>query len=152
MEKITLDNITMKTWESLVIEATNKGHYMYPEDDYQISATITNEDDLFKFMKEVHKRDSQYSNDTALNGGFSPNICKYYIQTTKTLKFGKDRFTKIEKIDGEKPEYFERAYEKYKEFNKCLRERLPKIRDAREQRLKRDSDRRKYEELKQKFE
>jgi hypothetical protein len=55
------------------------------------------------------------------------------------------------KQDCDKPEYFENVKVSFNEWLQNIKLRLPKLREARDKRLKEQSERRKFEELSMKY-
>lgn len=133
----------------LIAKYSQRGHYMYPEDTWDDSCQIKNEKDLLYVMKDWHKQSASKFNDAPLGGLFSPNALTFEIEHIIVDDDGSIFYGKKE--DCAKPDYFDSAKESFEKWYKAISERLPKLRQARSNRLKEESERKKLKELSEKY-
>ncbi len=139
----------MERKTTLIVEYSQKGHYMYNEDTWCDSVIIENEKDLLIACKEWHKRSASNFNDYPFGGLFSFNNISFQKQNIIIDDNGELFYGKIEETNT--PEYLESVKDKFNSWIKFIRERLPKLREARKKRLKDENERRKFEEISLKF-
>ena len=139
----------MEKIEKLIAKYAVKGHYQYPEDSYSMEKDISNVDELYQFMKEIHKRDAYNFNNFPLNGGCSKNCFVFYIQKSVIID-GEEYVGK--KIKTEHPIYFDDAVKMYEIFIERLHSTLPNLRKAKEKRIKENSELETLKFLKSKYE
>ena len=138
----------MEKIEKLIAKYSVKGHYQYPEDSYSMEKYVSNVDELYQFMKEIHKRDAYNFNNFPLNGGCSKNCFVFYIQKSVIID-GEDVGKKIK---TEHPIYFDDAVKMYEIFMERLHSTLPNLRKAKEKRIKENSELETLKFLKSKYE
>ena len=134
----------MEKIEKLIAKYSVKGHYQYPEDSYSMEKYVSNVDELYQFMKEIHKRDAYNFNNFPLNGGCSKNCFVFYIQKSVIID-GEEYVGK--KIKTEHPIYFDDAVKMYEIFMERLN-----LRKAKEKRIKENSELETLKFLKSKYE
>jgi hypothetical protein len=139
----------MERKTNIIVNYYQKGHYMYNEDTWDDSCTIENEKDLFLTCKSWHIKSSSSFNDYPFGGLFSFNNLTFQKQNIIVDDNGEVFYG--EKQDCDKPEYFEDVKVSFNEWLENLKVRLPKLREARDKRLKEQSERRKFEELSKKY-
>jgi hypothetical protein len=139
----------MENIEKLIAEYSVTGHSQYPEESYDLKKEISNVDELYQFMKEIHKRDAYNFNDFPLNGGCSKNCFVFYIQ--KSIIFNGEEYI-AKKIKTEHPTYFLDAVKMYQIFNERLHSTLPNLRKAKEKRIKENLELETLKFLKSKYE
>jgi len=135
--------------ENLIAEYSQRGHPQYPEDTWDWEREINNVDDLFQFMKDIHKRDAYHFNDFPLNGSCSINGFKFVIEESIIVD-GKTFIGGRKPV--EQPTYFNAAKDMYEAFYKRLKTTLPNLRKASEKRNKEKSELSQLQYLKSKYE
>lgn len=138
MEKIT----------KLIAEYSQKGHPQYPEDTWDWEREINNKEELFSFMKDIHRRDAYHFNDYPLNGSCDLNGFTFKIEESIILE-NKEYIGK--RIDTEKPPYFDEAKEMYNMFYKRLKSTLPKLRKSYIKKIEEQKELSQLEYLKTKY-
>lgn len=133
----------------IIVNYSQKGHYMYNEDTWDDSCTIETENGLLSACKSWHKQSSSSFNDYPFGGLFSFNNLTFQKQNIIVDDNGEVFYGK--KQDCDKPEYFENVKDSFNEWLQSIKVRLPKLREARDKRLKEQSERRKFEELSTKY-
>jgi hypothetical protein len=133
----------------IIVNYSQEGHYMYNEDTWDDSCTIENEKELLTACKSWHKQSSSSFSDYPFGGLFSFNNLTFQkqniiIDNNGEIFYGKEQ-------DCDKPEYFENVKKTFNEWLGNIKVRLPKLREARDKRLKEESERRKFEELSMKY-
>ena len=139
----------MEKIEKLIAEYSQTGHPQYPEDTWDWEREISSVDDLFQFMKDIHKRDAYHFNDFPLNGGCSMNGFKFVIEESVIVD-GKTFIGDRKQV--EQPTYFNEAKDMYDKFYKRLKTTLPNLRKSRDNRNKEKSELSQLEYLKSKYE
>lgn len=139
----------MEIKQKLIAEYSQKGHYMYPEQTWDDERTIENVDDLFQYMKDIHKRDAYSFNDFPFNGSCGMNCFSFSIEKWIEVKGERYINPKREKVD--KPEYFEKSEKMYKAFCDRMKTTLPNLRKARDKKQKEKQERAKLAELQTKY-
>ena len=133
----------------IIVNYSQKGHYMYNEDTWDDSCVIENEKDLLSACKSWHKQSSSSFNDYPFGGLFSFNNITFQKQNIIVDENGEVFYGK--KQDCEKPECFENVKVSFNEWLDNIKVRLPKLREVRDKRLKEQHERRKFEELSIKY-
>ncbi len=125
------------------------GHRDYPEDTWEEECSIANEDELYQFMVDIHKRDARNFNDYPLNGGCSKN--GFVFQIEKSILFEGETYYNNNRETVDKPMYFDATYSRYDKLFKRMQATLPNLRKAQAKRQKEAEERKLYEKLKSKF-
>lgn len=139
----------MEIKQRLIAEYSQTGHPQYPEDTWDDERTIENVNDLFQYMKDLHKRDAYSFNDFPFNG-----LCKmdcFSFSIEKWVEVKGERYICEKREDVEKPEYFEEAEKLYKAFCRRMKRTLPILRKASENKRKEKRERAKLAELQAKY-
>jgi hypothetical protein len=134
--------------EKLIAEYSNVGHPQYPEDTWDWEREISNVNDLFQFMKDIHRTDAYHFNDFPLIGGCSMGGFKFVIE--KSIILDGETFVGNRK-QVEQPTYFNEAKEMYEKFYKRLHTTLPNLRKAKAIRDKKNYELSQLEYLKSKY-
>lgn len=139
----------MERKERIIVNYSQKGHYMYNEDTWDDSREIVNKKDLLSACKSWHKNSSSTFNDFPFGGLFSFSNLSFQKQNIIVDDSGEVFYG--EKQDCDPPEYFSTVRIEFDEWFNNIKERLPKLRKARDKRLKEQDERRKLEELSLKY-
>lgn len=135
--------------EKLIATYSAKGHPQYSEDTWDWEREINNENELYQFMIDIHKRDARNFNDYPLVGGCGKNGFTFEIE--KSVEVDGEIFINPNRIVSDKPEYFDSTYKKYDELYNRMKTTLPNLRKANQKRVKEQNERCQYEALKSKF-
>ncbi len=122
---------------------------MFPEDTWDDERTIENVDDLFQYMKDLHKRDAHSFNDFPFNGSCKMDCFSFSIE--KWIEVKGEKYINPERSRADKPEYFNDAVKMYKAFCGRMRTTLPNLRKARDRKQKEKQERAKLAELQAKY-
>jgi hypothetical protein len=122
---------------------------MYNEDTWDDSCSIETEKDLLSACKSWHKQSSSSFNDYPFGGLFTFNNLTFQKQNIIIDDNGEVFYGK--KQDCNKPEYFENVKTLFNEWLQNIKHRLPRLREARDKRLKEESERRIFKELSIKY-
>jgi hypothetical protein len=128
----------MKKESRIILKYSQEGHYMYPEDTWDASFIISTEKELFKAIKELHKQSASNFNDYPFNHLFSFSNISFKIQSFIIDENGELYYGQEKECDP--PIYYENAKASYKEWISAIKERLPKLRKARDNRLKEEQE------------
>lgn len=139
----------MEIKQKLIAEYSQTGHSQYPEDTWYDERTIENVDDLFQYMKDLHRRDACSFNDYPFNGSCGMNCFSFSVE--KWIEVKGERYICAKREEVEAPEYFNDAEELYKAFCDRMKRTLPKLRKASENRRKEKQERAKLAELQAKY-
>jgi hypothetical protein len=125
------------------------GHQQYPEDTWDLEREISSVNDLFQFMKDIHRLDARHFNNYPLNGGCSKNGFSFF--TIKSILVDGEEFNG-NRVIVETPTYFDDAYKMYNAFYLRMKSTLPKLRKAYELKAKKYSEIQQLNYLKSKYE
>ena len=137
----------MEIKQKLIAEYSQTGHPQYPEDTWSDERTIENVNDLFQYMKDLHRRNAHSFNNYPFNGSCEVNCFSFSVEKWVIVKGEKYICTKTVKA----PEYFNDAKELYKAFCDRIKRTLPKLRKAYENRRKEKQEKAKLAELQAKY-
>ena len=139
----------MEIKQKFIAKYSQTGHPQYPEDTWNSERAINNVDELFQYMKDLHKRDAYSFNDFPLNGSCGMNCFSFSVEKWIEVKGERYINPKREKVD--KPEYFDEAAKMYKAFCDRMKTTLPNLRKARDRRQKEKREIAKLAELQAKY-
>jgi hypothetical protein len=139
----------MERKERIIVNYSQDGHYMYQEDTWDDSSEIRNEKDLLEACKGWHKMSASKFNNYPYGGLFSFNNLAFEKQNIIIDETGEIFYGKLQECD--KPDYFEKVKTEFNEWLNNIKTRLPKLREARDNRIKEEIERKKFEELSKKF-
>jgi hypothetical protein len=140
----------MKREQVLIANYSQKGHQYYPEDLWDDSMHFNNEKELLQLCKEWHKRSASTFGDYPFHGYFHPQRLSFQIQDVIIDDLG-EKFYGAKK-DCQPPSYFKKVEEDYKVWYDFIKARLPRLKQARKDRLNREKELKTFELLKAKFE
>lgn len=135
----------MERKKIIIVNYSQEGHPMYNEDTWDDSCSIETENDLLSACKNWHKKSSSTFNNYPFGGLFSFNNLTFQEQNIIIDDNGEVFYGN--KQDCDKPEYFENVKTLFDEWLQNIKHRLPKLREARDKRIKEESERRKLAEL-----
>jgi hypothetical protein len=133
----------------MLVNYSQEGHYMYPEDTWDDSCTISNKKDLLITCKEWHKMSSSKFNNYPLGGLFSFENISFQKQNLIIDDSGEVFYGEI--TDCDIPEYFEEVKSEFNQWLNFLKERVPKLREVRKNRIEKEKELKKLEELSLKY-
>ena len=139
----------MERKQIIIVEYSQSGHYMYNEDTWNDSLVVETEKELLNACKEWHKTSASSFNNYPFCGLFSFNNLSFKKQNIIIDDSGE--IFKGKKVDCEKPDYFEKVQLDFNTWIDNIRQRLPKLREARSKRLKEESERKEFEKLSLKY-
>ena len=139
----------MEIKQKLIAEYSQVGHWQYPEDTWKSERAINNVDELFQYMKDLHKRDAYSFNNFPLNGSCRMDCFSFSVE--KWIEANGERFINPTRERVYKPEYFDDAAKMYKSFCDRMRTTLPNLRKARDKKQKEKQERAKLAELQSKY-
>ena len=139
----------MKTIEKIIVKYSQEGHYMYPGDTWEEKRNIENKKDLLKFCKEMYKESGMGFNNYPFNSLFSFNSITF--QKQKIIIDDKYNRFHGKKQDCVNPEYFNEVKLEFNKWLDAIKERLPRLREARKKRLKEEKEYQKFKELSLKY-
>lgn len=133
----------------LIANYSQNGHCDYPEDTWDSSTQIENEDDLFRWMKTLHKDSARSFSDYPFGGLFSTRSItfseqKMIIDDDESVYLGS-------KKGCENPDYFDIAKLKYDNWYKAIQDRLPKLLEAKKKRLAEEKEKSQLAYLSEKY-
>lgn len=139
----------MEFKQRLIAEYSQTGHPQYPEDTWDDERAINNVDELFQYMKDLHKRDAHSFNDFPLNGSCGMDCFSFAVE--KWVEVKGERYVNPKREKVSKPEYFDEAAKMYKAFCDRMRATLPNLRKARDRKRIEKQERAKLAELMNKY-
>lgn len=139
----------MEIKEKYIAEYSQTGHPQYPEDTWAFERAINNVDELFQYMKDLHKKDAYSFNNFPLNGSCGMNCFSFSVE--KWVEVKGERYINPKREKAEKPEYFDEAAKMYKAFCDRMRTTLPNLRKARDRKEKEKRERAMLAELQGKY-
>lgn len=139
----------MERKQKLIANYSQQGYYMYPEDTWDDSIVIENEKDLLLACKEWYKLSARGFNNYPFGGLFSIGYVSFETQNIIIDDNGEIFYGELKECGV--PEYFDDVKEKFNEWLIFIKDRVPKLREARKKRLKEEEDRKKFEELSMKY-
>ena len=132
-----------------IAENSQIGPPEYPEDTWTSEREIKNVDELFQYMKDLHKRDAHSFTNYPLNGSCGMNCFSFSVE--KWIEVEGERYINPKKEKVDKPEYFDEASKMYKELCNRMKSTLPNLRKARDKKKKENQEREKLAELQTKY-
>ena len=139
----------MERKQRIIVNYSQIGHYMYNEDTWDDSCVIENEKELLNACKKWHKQSASSFNDYPYGGLFSFNNLSFKKQNIIVDDSGE--VFKGKKKDCETPDYFENVKLDFNTWIDNIRQRLPKLKEAKSKRLKEESERKQLEKLSLKY-
>ncbi len=131
-----------------IVNYSQTGHYMYPEDTWDDTCTFKNEKELLNACKEWYKMSARGFNNYPFISEFSFN----------NLTFEKQNIIIVddEVFNGKlqacgAPEYFDNVKFQFNEWLDNIKVRLPKLRVARDKRLQEEHELDLYKKLSIKY-
>lgn len=121
---------------------------MYPEDTWDMSRIIENENDLVEFMKECHLEDARHRNNYPLTSHWNRWV-KFYAEEYIIVD-GKKYYTKQKQLI-DPPDYYQSAKEKYKNWEIRLKDVFEKRKMLKRKISEEQRDRLEFERLKAKY-
>ncbi len=145
-----LIKIEPKEATTSVVEYSQKGHHYYPEDTWEESNMLENEDDLYKFLIFLHKKDSRNRSNFPLSGGIGGDFI-FYKEITTTLDYDGKLLKHVGKELISEPTYFTTAWNRYKALIERAHKSLPVMRKLRMLKKLEEIERHQLELLKTKY-
>lgn len=139
----------MEVFKTYKAVYSQKGHYMYPEDTWSSKYIISNEKNLYNWMKQLHKRSASNFNNYPFCSLFTPENISFYER--EELKYNNKIF-RTSYTSCSPPEYFDNVVKKYEEWYSYIEKRLPRLREVYKKRIKIESDIKLLNKLKEKYE
>lgn len=144
----SLKSKEMERKSILIANYSQEGHHSHNEDTWDESAVIENERELLNVMKSWHKKSASTFGNYPFGGLFSVNRITFQVQ--KIIDDNGD-FYYSNKISCEPPTYLENVKQSFNEWFTSIKERLPKLREARDKRVQETAERKKLQELTEKY-
>jgi hypothetical protein len=139
----------MEINQKLIAEYSQTGHPEYPEDTWSDERTIENVEDLFQYMKDLHRRDAHSFIDFPFNGSCGMNCFSFSIE--KWVEVKGEKYICEQRVKVEAPEYFNDAKKLYETFCDRMKRTLPKLRKASENKRKEKQEKAKLAKLQAKY-
>ena len=147
-EQFKLNNI-MERKELLIANYSQLGHCQFPEDTWEADGVFETKEDLLFLFKHWHRRSASNFSEYPFNGIFNPNWITFEKQTIIIDEDGKKYYGEKEECDP--PHFLEEVKNEYKEWYKNIKERLPRLRKARDAKRKEIEEQKKLAELLDKY-
>ena len=132
----------------LIATYSQVGHPQFQEDTWKSTRTISNENELYNWMKDIHKTSARSFSDYPYGGLYNHKNISFEKQT---IFINDGEVFKGKKTKCEKPDYFDAAAARFDEWLKNLKIRLPLLEKAHEARLVEERELAQYEYLKLKY-
>ena len=134
---------------TLIASYDNQGHHQYPEDTWNQKTELRNVDDLYTFMKDIHRENASSFSNYPFGGFCSMDWFTFY--NIRWVEVDGEKF--ISKITEplDKPEYFNEAEELFNIYVKRLESSLKFFRGKKEKKDKERKERAELDRLKKKF-
>jgi hypothetical protein len=140
----------MKREQRLIVNYSQKGHYMYNEDTWDDSSFFSSENDLLKLCKHWHKRSAGTFSGYPFGGLFGFDNLSFQTQNIIIDESGEIFYG--DRKDCPPPPYFKKVEDDYNTWINNIKTRLPKLEQARKDRLQKEHELKTFETLKAKFE
>jgi hypothetical protein len=135
--------------EIIIVNYSQVGFYEYPEDTWNDSSVIYSKNDLLYTCKWWYKESGRTFSNYPFGSIFSFDKLSFQKQTIIVDDNGEKFYGK--KIDTDKPDYFDEVVIEFNDWLKNIKDRLPRLREARDKRIKRESELKKLKELTLKY-
>lgn len=146
-----LKNAIVEKRETVYIATyTQDAHYLAPEDDWSDTRRIYGSVEfLFETMKDWFKMSGRTFGDYPLGSIFTPSNITY--KKKEVITVNGEKYSGPSK-DIRPPDFHYEASRLFNEWEKEVRERLPRLRKLRNERRKREKEFATYQQLKEKYE
>lgn len=151
-----MSSVELEVKVRYVLTYINKGHQMYPEDNWTSKRIVSNEHEVYEFFKDVYRRDAHNHNDYPMNGDFFVSQLKVhkesFIEMDGQQYINNRQFELSSDEKNMVDEWVKNANHKLSNLITRMRYSLPKIRAFQEVKKQKVRDLVDYNFLKTKFE